>query len=100
MDEFEELRTIVRSENVLAEEIAVVIEDETGLEIGTAENALEVIRQIEERIEQTLYAISLLDEDLHIVPLRALQNLNENYHLPAICNAQDRLEQIQQNHIG
>ena len=99
MDLSEELRTIVRSENVLAEDIAFAIESELGLEIGTRDNIEEVIEQIEERIEQTNFAISLLDEQLHVVPVMALRNLNENYHLPALRNARKQLEQIKWNHI-
>jgi len=94
-----ELKTIVRSENTLAEQLAIVIENETGLEVGTRENIEEVIVQIEERIRQTGYAISLLDEERHIVPLQALQDINEFYHLPALQNARERLEQVQYNNF-
>lgn len=79
--------------NILAELLAVKMQDLMGLEVGTRGNIEEVIIQIEERISQTNYAISLLDEERHIVPLMALQNLNENYHEPALQNAKERLQQ-------
>ena len=95
----EELRTIFKSENILAELIAVAIEDELGIEIGTPENAEEVIAQLQERILQTQYAISLLDPELHIVPLTALKDLNVFYHLPALQNAREKLERAKWNNI-
>jgi len=97
MDEFQaELKTIVRDENILALQLADMVENLTGFELGTVENAEEVVTQLELRVEQTIAAIDLLDEELHIIPVTALRNLNEGYHLPALRNAQKRLEQINQ----
>jgi hypothetical protein len=89
----EEFRTIVKSENTLCEDLGVVIENEMGYEIGTLENTSEIVKQVLERISQTSFAISLLDPELHAIPLTALKNLNEHYHLPALQNAQERLRQ-------
>jgi hypothetical protein len=94
MDSQEELKTIVKSQNLLAEDIAVAIENDMGFEIGSIENLNEVIRQLSERVSQTLSAISLLDEEKHIIPLNALINLNENYHIPGLQNALERLRQV------
>lgn len=99
MSATEELRTIFKSENILAEQLGVLIENLTGFEIGTVGNAEEVVTQLELRVEQTIAAIDLLDEELHIVPITALRNLNENYHLPALRNARKRLEQAQYNNF-
>lgn len=93
MDASEELRTIIRSANTLYENLAVAIENETGLSVGSRENIEETIAQIEGRISQTQDAINLLDEELHLIPITALKNLNENYHIPALNNAHNRLRQ-------
>ena len=66
---------------------------------GTVENAEEVVTQLELRVEQTIAAIDLLDEELHTIPVTALRNLNEGYHLPALRNAQERLEQVKYNNF-
>jgi hypothetical protein len=91
----EELRNVIRSENVLAEQLASSIEELMGMgfEVGKVSNSIEVVRQIEERIAQTRFAISILDDEKHAVPKRDLQSILDNYYYPALENAHNRLRQ-------
>lgn len=75
----EELRKLSDNTNLLGVHISNALQDRLGLEVGTRENLLEVVRFTEEYINQIESAINSLDSAKHEFPIDWLGSFQASF---------------------